>query len=391
MPVRQRTDRGGVLILTLLLTTILALVVIALAQYASTGLKTSDVASLRTETNFDAASAASWAIEELAKKQLDPDADCAPAPSTSVVPVPAGLVPNGYTVSLTCAQTTPIAGEPVVHLISTVTDGAGVRRFVETTVEVPRYTHGARIADWRVDIPIDVPNYVTTTIGGTTTTLAPGNSPPVAGDVGLTLEIGAPFVLTLPASDPDAPPLPAYLSHTPPAAGLNVTPPVPPSLDMTLDAPTGVDGQIFTFTYTVEDAQGATDTGTINVTLSSAGPSGTTTTTTLAPNPQCSFEIKSVSNGGNKGYGTLALSNPGGGAFTGWHVTVSRSNGLTGPWSFSWSGPNITVAAPNDVSSTNAVSANMGTTGVATAEVTSGPPSAKLSVGNTFNCTVVSP
>ena len=46
----------------------MAVIVLALAEYVTVGLKTSDVTNERSETNADASSAMSWAIEQFAKK-----------------------------------------------------------------------------------------------------------------------------------------------------------------------------------------------------------------------------------------------------------------------------------------------------------------------------------
>jgi Tfp pilus assembly protein PilX len=169
MVTRRRPDDGSVLILTLIFTAVLSLVVLALAEYATVGLRTSGAATMRTETTADASSAVNWAIERFAKKELTPDADCGEAPAYLPITVPSGLLSAGVTVELTCAETTPMTGEPVIHLIAETSSGPSTRT-VEATVEVPSYLHGARVADWRVDLPIAVPPLVTTTTAAPTTT-----------------------------------------------------------------------------------------------------------------------------------------------------------------------------------------------------------------------------
>jgi hypothetical protein len=169
MVTHRRGDDGSVLVLTLIFTVVLAFVVLALAEYAGTGLRTSRVATMRTETTADASSAVSWAIERFAKKELTPDGACFEAPSYKEIPLPGGLLSVGVTVELRCAETTPMTGEPVIHLIAETHSGPSTRT-VEATVEVPSYLHGARVADWRVDLPIAVPPLATTTTVAATTT-----------------------------------------------------------------------------------------------------------------------------------------------------------------------------------------------------------------------------
>ena len=47
----SRHDRGSVLVLTLVLTVIMAIVVVAIARYAATGLRSSEVTTERTASN----------------------------------------------------------------------------------------------------------------------------------------------------------------------------------------------------------------------------------------------------------------------------------------------------------------------------------------------------
>ncbi len=142
---RQRgpQDRGGVLILTMVLVITMAVVVIALAQYVSVGLRTSGVASERTDTNADSSNVMHWAIEQFARRSSSaPTTTAVTWPTYLPITVPVGLVGNGSMTTLTCAQTNPINGEPVVHLIARSTGDQ--TRVVEATVEIPQYSHGAR-------------------------------------------------------------------------------------------------------------------------------------------------------------------------------------------------------------------------------------------------------
>lgn len=348
---RRTRDDGGVLVLTLILVTVMAVIVIALAQYVTVGLKTSGVASERTETNADAANAMNWAIEQFAKKQLRPDDSCGAAPSYVAISVPAGLASNGSALSLECAQTNPITGEPVVHLIARSTGTQ--ERMIQATVEVPRYSHGARVSDWRVDIPIAVPDLVTTSTSSTTTTttttVAASNTAPIAADMSVSVDLDAPVVVTLPATDPESDPL-TVTSVTPSGPQLQVTSGA--GLDVTITAASvngAAPGGTYTFTYAVTDTEPLASnvaTVTVVVNASSGGStttstSSTTTTTTLPPLPSCSFVVTSAHQNNKSGRGTLTLSN-GGSDFTGWQIRLSQESSSS-PWQFTWGDPSLTV------------------------------------------------
>lgn len=386
-------DRGAILVLTLVFTVILAAVVIAIANFATTGLKTSSVATLRTDTNADASATVSWAIEQFAKKQLQPDADCGDAPVSLPITIPSGLLPNGYTATLTCAQTTPIATEPVVHLVASVTPSSGITRIVEATVEVPQFTHGARIADWRVDIPIDVPAYVTTTtsIPSATTSTTIANAAPIADPTNWVGATGLAVTAVLNASDSDGSIVSATIDTAPLPIGLDsIVAAGPTSFTFT----SSIDGT-YNLSYTVTDDDGATASSTIEIVVSASPPSTTTptTTTTLPPNPNCLFRITSVNNGGKSGAGTLSLSNSGGGAFAGWQLQVSRTL-YGGPWSFTWPWA-VTTSGSSYIIDSNASNGtfamNQGPTFIATATLENGPNGQKLVLNDTFGCTMINP
>ncbi len=244
------------MILTLVFTVILASVILAMANYATTGLATSDVPTYRTDTNFDASSTVTWAIEELTKKQLTPDADCGYAPAYDPIPLPSGLVPNGYSAALTCAQTTPITGEPVVHLISTVTSASGSSRFVEATIEVPRYVHDARVADWRVDLHIQVPAYVPPS----------GNFAPSANPTTWSaVSDGVASTQTVAGTDSDGTIVSSVISGLPVGWTATTT-----GNSVQLTVPVGTTDGVYNLTYTVTDDDGATSSaGTIQATVTS--------------------------------------------------------------------------------------------------------------------------
>lgn len=141
-PVRP-SDDGSILILTMLLTIVLAAVVLALATLATAGLAASDVTTQRTAGSTAAANGANWALEELAKKQLDPG-DC--GATATAIDVPAGLA-TGLT--LTCQDYGLTTGNhPQIRLVSTSASERGQDRFVDVLVEIPRQQYQARVLSW---------------------------------------------------------------------------------------------------------------------------------------------------------------------------------------------------------------------------------------------------
>lgn len=385
---RRDRDDGGVLILTLILVFVMATIVAALATYVATGLRTSEVASTRAESNADAASVVNWAIEQFAKKQLRPDDHCADAPAYSTITVPVGLIGvNGSNTTLECAQTNPITGEPVVHLIATSVSSQ--TRVVEATVEVPRYTHGARVADWRVDIPIAVPEFVTTTTGppAVTTTVLPGNLPPTANATTWTVNPSTTSTLMLDATDSDGTISAVTITSLPSGWSYSST---GNFVDLMVDGTLGTQ----TMTYTVTDDDGAVSgTATLTVVVDDTATTTTTvvpTTTTLAPNPDCSFLVTVNTSGGNSGNGILTITNVGGGAFTGWTVNISQLSS-TRPWAFTWdSAVSATIGSSVvTVSGTQTIGQNETFNVGAALQQPSGNP--KIAAGQTLGCSVVSP
>lgn len=398
MVTRHRRDDGGILILTLILVVIMSVIVVGLLQFVTVGLTTSDVASERTETNADSSNVMHWAIEQFAKKQYTPDGDCGPAPTYLSIAVPPEIVSNGSATTLECAQTNPINGEPVVHLIARSTGDQ--LRVVEATVETPQYSHGARVADWRVDIPIAVPAYTTTTTTTptttTTTTMAPANQPPIAADMTVNIGLDDPvFVFPVPATDPESAPMTVSITYSDsqitvsPTGGLNV------SLQA-LSANSAAAGSSYTFRYTVDDPEPLTSNeGTVTVlveatpTSSSTSTTTSTTTTTLAPNPACTFRVTSAQNGGNSGIGVLEVTNSGA-DFTGWQVEITQLNPAR-PWQFTWgagvtatpTATGVRVAGGQTVTSTSPFSVS--------ASLTQSNGNPKIVVNNTLTCTVLSP
>ncbi len=140
----QRGDHGAVLILTLVLVVILGVVVVALANFVTVGLRTSEVTDARTETNADGAAAVTWAMEGFRDASRSV-ASC----DGSVESVPPAIAVNGSAVTLTCNITAPDGSFPVVHLTA-VAQLDGVRRNVEAAAQLAPGV-AVRALDWKID------------------------------------------------------------------------------------------------------------------------------------------------------------------------------------------------------------------------------------------------
>lgn len=142
-----RRDDGTILILSLILTVVLAVIVIAIAGFVTVGLKTSRVTDHRNETNADGAAVITWAMEEFRAGTFDLTS-CGPNPGLDI-PVPGVIAVNGATTTLRCETTTAAGSFPIVYLRATASDG-GTTRSVEA---VAQFAPGVavRTLDWRVD------------------------------------------------------------------------------------------------------------------------------------------------------------------------------------------------------------------------------------------------
>ena len=365
---RPCRDRGAVLVLTLILTMVMSVIVLAVASYATVGLRTSAVASERTETNADSSNVMSWAIEQFAKKQFRPEdpADCDDAPAYASIVPPPELATNGSTTTLQCARTNAMNGEPVVHLIARSTGSQ--TRVVEATLVVPQYTHGARISDWRVDIPIDVPAYTPPPAGG-------GNTAPSASATSWVVAPGSSTTQTLNASDADGTIVSAAISGAP--ATWTVTP-FGTSVELTVDTPIEPLPQSYPLTYTVTDDDGATSSSTITVEITSVAPP--------PPNPACSFVVTSAAGDNKSGLGNLSVSNTGG-DFSGWQVSISWPGGWAATWdsavNASQSGSSMVVGGSQTIAQGSSLNFN--------AALTWSGGNPKISSGDARTCTVIAP
>lgn len=149
------TDRGAVLVLTLILTVVLSVVVVALAAYVTVGIGTSDITDLRSETNADGAAVVTWAMEEFRIGSLDVSTSCPP----TGLPIPLGSADgevniNGSLVTLECQSDSSTGAFPVVRLYAEATKD-GVTRSVDAVAQIaPPPDSAVRALDWGVD---DVP------------------------------------------------------------------------------------------------------------------------------------------------------------------------------------------------------------------------------------------
>jgi hypothetical protein len=140
----QGDDQGSILVLTILLTVVLAAIVLALATYSIAGLRSSDITTQRIEDDVAMTNAVNWAVEEFAAKHLLPDDACGESPT--VIDIPNGLVDGA---GLACEQEVESeAGHPQVRLIATVTSASGQERFSEVVLEVPIMSFEAHIRSW---------------------------------------------------------------------------------------------------------------------------------------------------------------------------------------------------------------------------------------------------
>ena len=123
--------------------------VLALATFATTGLKTSRVTTDLTEANAAASAGANWAIEELAKKQIAPEntVDCDATPVD--LGAPAGLFGSEIAaLDVTCTTQAEIDDHPVVLLTAVATTVDGMTRTVDAVIQVPRADYTAQVHSW---------------------------------------------------------------------------------------------------------------------------------------------------------------------------------------------------------------------------------------------------
>ncbi len=144
----RRDDAGSILILTMIFTIVLALIVIAMAAFATTGLKTSNVTTERTESNAATSSALVWVIDALAEKSVRPDLDCSELGPDIAAPV--NLL-AAASATVTCTTQPDIDFHPTVLLTASGTTADGTQRQIEVVVQVPRADYTVQVRSWTVD------------------------------------------------------------------------------------------------------------------------------------------------------------------------------------------------------------------------------------------------
>jgi Tfp pilus assembly protein PilX len=134
-------DQGSVLTLTIILTSVLAIVAISIATYVATGLRNSNAVSDRLEARIAAEAGFDYWIEELTHKRALPCITGGP------ITIPSGVA-GASTVTGTCVPTAPIEGHSTVIISVEAVTPAEVGSRVVATVQVPALDYTTRIVDW---------------------------------------------------------------------------------------------------------------------------------------------------------------------------------------------------------------------------------------------------
>lgn len=129
-------DRGSVMVMTLVLTVVLASVVVAITSYAAVGLRSSRVTDSRMERIAAAEAGVWWAAEQLVAGTECGDID--------VTSVPAGLEMNSHAVTVSCSFL-----DPHYRLVGSVLIFQSISS-VEATVQVVPGTGSYQVLNFRV-------------------------------------------------------------------------------------------------------------------------------------------------------------------------------------------------------------------------------------------------
>jgi len=144
-------DRGSVLVITLVLVVVMASIALALARYAATGLRTSDVTDDRTAGTAVTTAGIYWVLDEFARKRLGECTDSNPDPDIDYsVPnaPPSAVVPSGATVTLSCSDLGPVGGHPAYRIVADTTMSTGYTTTVTVDVQVPNDLYIVQVANW---------------------------------------------------------------------------------------------------------------------------------------------------------------------------------------------------------------------------------------------------
>lgn len=135
-------DRGAVLVLALVLTVVLSLVVVGLATYVSTGLRTSEVSTERTETTAAATAGLYFVVERLSTTD--------PIACDASFGVPASATPGDIGVTVACEKVSTTESPAVYRLSSSTSNGhpAGDVVALVSVREEMAAPRGVRVVDW---------------------------------------------------------------------------------------------------------------------------------------------------------------------------------------------------------------------------------------------------
>lgn len=143
----DRRDEGLVLVMTLALTVVAAMIALALASYAATGLRTSSV----TDERIAHRASATAAVEFVADVLATTDAARTDDPCAAVVAVDEGFWPGGVTATVDCEVTS--STEPVVISLTAASGPSSVDAVVEVrseAVDPETGRHPVAITSWSI-------------------------------------------------------------------------------------------------------------------------------------------------------------------------------------------------------------------------------------------------
>lgn len=140
-------DRGAVLVLALVLTVVMSLIVLGLATYVSTGLRTSSVSTDRTEATATATAGIYFVVERLSTTSL--------VACNASFPVPQAAAPGDIGVTVSCEKLTTTESPATYRLVASTSNGhpAGDLVALVSVREEMAAPRGVRIVDWS---PADV-------------------------------------------------------------------------------------------------------------------------------------------------------------------------------------------------------------------------------------------
>jgi Tfp pilus assembly protein PilX len=138
----DQRDRGAVLVLALVLTVVLSIIVLGLATYVSTGLRTSKVSTDRTETTAAATAGIYFVVERLSTSS--------PFACDAAFAVPTAAVPGDIGVAIVCSKLTTTESPAQYRLESNTSNGhvAGDIVAVVSVREEMAAPRGVRVIDW---------------------------------------------------------------------------------------------------------------------------------------------------------------------------------------------------------------------------------------------------